>query len=157
MSGGVPLPESAAAARGLMRTDTVTLYNALGEVERRAAYRRTVLSGVRAEETSGAVATMQGRTSTDGLMLFVPGGMAGYVEPQDFVASPLASPYGVPAPEGSWTIREGDLVAAGVCELELPPATISQLEQGRRVYRVTGVEALKDRRGRIRHLEVSAS
>lgn len=156
MSGGVPIPSGRATPAGLMSTATVTLYNATGEVDRRATYLRTVLAGVRAEETSGAVATMQGRTSADGLALYIPGTLSGYVEPEAFIGRPLSSPYGVPS-SGGWTVRPGDLVVAGICELEIPPATVQQLEEGRRVYRVTGVETLADRRGRIHHLEVSAS
>jgi hypothetical protein len=140
-----------------MSTDTVTVYNALGEADRHAAYRRTVLRGVRAEETSGAVATMQGRSSADGLLLFVPGALPGYVEPEHFTGSAVASPFAVPGAGGSWTLRDGDLVVWGLCELEMPPTSIQQLEQGRRVYRITGVETLRDRRGLVHHLEVSAS
>lgn len=129
----------------LIKTDTVTLYMAAGEVDRKATYRRVVLSGVRAEERSGSVAALNGRQSADGLLLFV-ASLHGYVEPQEYV--------GVAT---TWTIRPDDLVVSGMCDLEIPAATVKQLEAARRVYRVTGIETLRDRRGRIHHLEVSAS
>lgn len=129
----------------LIKTDTVTLYMAAGEVDRKATYRRVVLSGVRAEERSGSVAALNGRQSTDGLLLFV-ASLHGYVEPESYT--------GV---SGTWSIRPNDLVVSGACDLEIPTATVKQLEATRRVYRVTGVEPMRDRRGRIHHLEVSAS
>jgi len=124
---------------------TVTVYNALAGTGRTAAYLRTVVSGVRAEESSGAVATMQGRSSSDGITLFVPGSLPGYAEPESFAGA------------GSWTLRAGDIVVAGVCGLELPPATVQQLSSGRRIYRLTGVETFRDRRGRVHHLEAAGA
>lgn len=129
----------------LIKTDTVTLYMAAGEVDRKATYRRIVLAGVRAEERSGSVAAMHGRQSTDGLMLFV-ASLHGYVEPESYAGE-----------SATWSIRPDDIVIAGACDLEIPTTTVKQLEAAYRVYRVTGIETLRDRRGRIHHLEVSAS
>jgi hypothetical protein len=129
----------------LIETDTVTLYMSAGEVDRKATYRRVVLPGVRTEERSGSVAAMHGRQSTDGLMLFV-ASLHGYVEPESYT--------GVAT---TWSIRPDDLIVAGACDLEIPPATVKQLESAKRVYRVTGIETMRDRRGLVHHLEVSAS
>lgn len=129
----------------LISTDTVTLYISAGEVDRKATYARVVLSGVRAEERSGSVSAINGRQSTDGLMLFIPP-MSGYVEPESYAAV-----------AGTWTIRPDDLVVSGPSTVEIPPSSVKQLEAAYRVYRVTGIETLRDRRGRVHHLEVSAS
>lgn len=117
---------------------TVTLYNALAEVNRVAAYRRTVLAGVTVEERSGAVAAMNGSNATDGLMLFVPASVAGYVEPDAFT--------GV----SGWTLRAGDVVVVGTSAASTPP-------DGSHTYRITGVERFDGRRGTLHHFEVAAS
>ena len=143
----IPVPQASPLGHtpGLMRSHTVTVYNALGEIDRVAAYRRTVLEGVRVEERSGAVATMQGRSSTDGVMVYIPGTVAGFVDSRDYDGD-----------EG-WTLRAGDFIAIGECELDLPPATVPMLEADSHVFRITGVEPLTDRRGRVHHWEVSGS
>lgn len=123
--------------RGLGK-HTVTVYNVLPEVERQAAYRRTVLEGVTVEERSGAVAALNGSTSTDGLMLFIPGDVDGYVAPGAFDST------------SGWTLRAGDVVAVGVGPTDAPDLGAE------RTYRITGVERF-DGRHSIDHFEVAAS
>ncbi|MHB1323989.1 MAG: hypothetical protein ACYCXZ_06565 [Coriobacteriia bacterium] len=117
---------------------TVTVYNVLPEVERQAAWRRTVLEGVTVEERSGAVAAMNGSTASDGLMLFVPGRAGTYVPPAAF-----------PGTLG-YTLRAGDVVVMGALTSAAPPA-------GTHIYRITGVERFDGPRGQVHHFEVAAS
>lgn len=128
----------------LSGSHVVTIYNALGEVERRATYSRTVLEGVRVERRSGAVAGLAGQTATDGLLVFVPGTAAGFVEPEMF------------AGEG-WTLREGDLIVVGDCDLDIPPNRVAELEATREVYRIKGFETHDGRHGGVHHREVAAA
>jgi hypothetical protein len=123
---------------------TVTLYNALGEVDRRATYARTVLAGVRVEAKSGAVASMAGSTSTDGLLVFIPGAIGGYVEPEVYVGQ-------------GWTLREGDLLVVGECTSDIPPVAVTQLEATREVYRIKGFETLRLRDEHVHHWEVAGA
>lgn len=150
MSFEVERVETAAHKRGsgagpLMRAHTVTLYNALGEVDRHATYARTVLAGVRVQESSGAVASLSGKVSTDGVLVFIPGDTAGFVEPEAYTG------------EG-WTLREDDLLVIGECDSDVPPATVQQLEATREVYRLTGYRTCTGAaRGSVHHWEVAGA
>lgn len=128
----------------LSGSHAVTIYNALGEVERRATYARTVLDGVRVERRSGAVAGLTGQTATDGLLVFVPGTTPGFIEPEAFA--------GV-----GWTLREGDLIVVGECDLDIPPNRVVDIEATREVYRVKGFERHDDRHGVAHHYEVAGA
>lgn len=111
-----------------MYKDTVTLWHFAGEDERRATWRRHVFAGVQADETSGAVASLQGRQSTSGLAVYIPGVVAaGYGE--------------------TWEIADGDAIVVGLVESDQPPKD---------AYRVTGHEPHRSRH-RLHHLEVAAS
>jgi hypothetical protein len=103
--------------------DIVTVYNLTGEVDRVATYRRTVLAGVRFDDLVGAV---------------------GDASPSLFVRRPtgFVDPVQWPQPRG-WTMQPGDLVVPGVCELEMPAASIRDIEAAHRVFRVTGYQPLK--------------
>lgn len=102
--------------------DVVTLYNSLGEVDRRVSYKRTVLEGVRIEQVVGKMK----RTDPS---LFIPK-PEGFVEPIAFEG------------EG-WTLQEGDLVVAGISSIEIPDDTVADLEAAHHVYRVVGHSMLK--------------
>lgn len=124
----------------LIKTDTVTIYNALGEdATGHMQWRRTVVPNVRYEVRSGAVAGVNGSSTTDGLMLFVPAPARAYVDPDEYAGS-------------GWTLRDGDMVATGAHD-EADPHLIAS----RAVFRITGVEPLTDRRGRLHHFEVSGA
>ncbi len=140
----VPSQFFASGGSPLMRAHTVTIYNLLGEIDRHAAYSRTVLVGVRVEETSGAVASAQGRTSTDGVLVFIPGGMPGFIEPEAFAGD-------------GWTLRDGDLLVVGDCALDIPPNSITDIEKVREVYHVTGFETLRLRGNRVHHWGVAGA
>ena len=120
-----------------MYPHTVTLYNRLPEVARVAAWRRTVLAGVRVEEKSGAVASLIGSTSTDGVLVFIPGGIGGYVAPEAFTNT-------------GWTLREGDVLVVGEHTAAAPDETASE------TYRIKGVETLR-LRSRVHHWEVAGA
>ena len=128
--------------RPLMHTHTVTLYNSLGEVDRKATFQRTVLRGVRVERKSGAVATMNGQLSTDGLMVYIPP-MTLYVEPEGYDG------------EG-WTLRPGDLLTVDESTTEIPTGTVAQVEAVREVFRITGVQRCDFTSG-LHHFEVAAA
>lgn len=133
-----------AGASPLMRAHTVTIYNALGEVNRHATYARTVLDGVRVEETSGAVASAQGRTSTDGVLVFIPGAIPGFVAPEAYAGI-------------GWTLREGDLIVIGEETADIPPSSIADIEARREVYHVIDFETLRLRGDRVHHWEVAGA
>jgi len=115
----------------------VTVYNSQGETGRRAAWSRSVLAGVRLQVSSASAAAMGGREERGGATLYVPGSLAGYVAPGDFTGAP-----------GSWTLRDGDMIAEGISDEPAPPAG---------ALRVTGVEAARDAAGRVHHLKAAAS
>lgn len=135
--------EPASSRATPLMCDTVTLYNALGETDRRATYGRTVLERVRVQESSGAVAALAGSVSTDGLTVFIPGGTSGYVAPEVYVGT-------------GWTLREDDLLVVGECTSDIPPVTVQQLEASREVYRITGIETLSVWARGVHHWEVAA-
>ncbi len=112
---------------------TITVYNAAGEVDRHATYTHATVEGVRIEERSGAVASMAGRTSTDGVMIFIPAFGRGYVAPESFV--------GV-----GWTLRAGDRIAFGRHGEVCPD----------HAWVITGVEPIRRVHGSAVSFEVSA-
>jgi hypothetical protein len=128
----------------LMRAHTVTLYNSLGEADRQMTYARTVLTGVRVEESSGAVASLAGKASTDGITLYIPGSTPGYVEPTAYAGS-------------GWTLKDGDIIAIGDAGSDIPPGTVQELAGLCRVYRIKGVERFSLRGDRVHHWEVAGS
>jgi hypothetical protein len=140
--------EKAASGRGrtspLMRAHTITIYNSIGEVDRRAAYTRTVLEGVRVEESSGAVAAMSGASSTDGITVFIPGSTPGFEPPETYAGA-------------GWTLREGDLCVVGTCTSDIPPVAVSEIEATREVYRIKGVKTLRLSGERVHHWEVAGA
>lgn len=111
-----------------MYRDAVTIWQHTGEVEREATWKRHVLVGVQVDETSGAVASMQGRQSTSGLAVYVP--------------ASAAEGYGL-----TWEVTEGDMIVSGIVIADTPP-------EG--ALRVSGYEPYR-MRGRLHHLEVAAS
>lgn len=119
---------------GLFTSHKVTLWMDLGEdpATYERLWARTVLT-CRAEEHSGAVASMNGSVSTDGLALFIPPQL-GYADPASFTG------------EG-WTLRSGDYVQVGVSAESEPPAG---------AYRLTGVKKCCLHGERVHHWEVSA-
>jgi hypothetical protein len=117
----------------LMRSNRVTLYNSLGEVDRREAYKRTVLDA-RIERGSGQ--------DSGKVTLFVPS-TSGYVVPEAFAGT-------------GFTFAEGDLIAVGESAIEIPTGTVAQLEAAFEVLRVTGHEAI-ELFGRTHHFEVSCA
>jgi hypothetical protein len=136
-------PESTGGGSSPLMRHVVTLYNALGEVDRRATYARTVIFGVRIEESSGAVASMSGADSTDGVLVFIPGRTPGFVAPEDYRGD-------------GWTLREGDLLVVGECDSDIPPVSLAQLEKTREVYRIKGFETMRLGE-RIHHWEVAGA
>lgn len=114
----------------------ITIYNRLSEVDRRATFSHAVIAGVRLEERSGAVASMLGRVSTDGVFVMVPmDSTRGYVAPEAFSGT-------------GWTLREGDVIAFGAQDASTPPSPS---------WVITGIERMERRSGRIVAFEVSAS
>lgn len=99
--------------------DTVTLYNHLGETERRAAYRRTVLRGVRFDPVTGAM-----KDSSTTLFIQRPDGYTATLEDE------------------GWTLQVGDLVVAGESDIEIPDSTVTDLEAAYEVYRIVGFAPL---------------
>lgn len=130
----------------LIDAHTVTVYNALGETDRIASYARTVLAGVRIETTDAAVASVAGGSSTGGVTAFVPGGLAGYVDPHDWDGT------------AGWTLRVGDLMVVGECTSDVPgDVSRAQLEAAREVYRITGVETHRLFSAAVHHFEVAGA
>lgn len=84
-------------SRGLY-SDTVTLWRDLGEVDYQRRWQREVVTGVRLEERSGAVASLRGMQSVDGATLYIDG-RVGFEPPVD-----------------------GDLLALGTLTAAEPPA-----------------------------------
>lgn len=121
------------------RSDTITVYNATGEVDRRAVHRATVVFGVHVEESSAAVATMTGRQSADGVWVSIPSYAPGYVDPLQFDG------------QSGWTLRDGDYIAIGEA-----PATLADAKLATNVYRIKGVEVFR-MRGRVHHIEVAGA
>lgn len=91
----------------LLRAGAVTVYNALGEIDGRRAWRRTVLDGVRIETVEGIDAGLVPRPDVKA-SVYIHGQMRGYAEPEAFGGT-----------EG-WTLREGDSVVSGEGPAEPP-------------------------------------
>lgn len=112
--------------------DTVTLYNRDGEVDRKATYRRTVLSGVRFDPVVGVM-----KDSVPSLFIQRPDGYTETLE------------------EEGWTLQVGDLIVRGISEIEIPDDTVADLEAAHAVYRIVGFAPLS--LGKRTSLDVSLS
>lgn len=156
MSGTPVYPSGVPRGGGLMRSHTVTVYNELPEANRKAAYQRTVIAGVRLEERSGAVAALNGKVASSGMVAYIPGNVAGYKSPEAW-AGLAGSQYAVPSDALGWTLRDGDLLVVGECPSDIPPLSVAELERTWRVYRITGVQTMTLRNGRVHHWEVASS
>jgi len=79
---------------------TVTIYNRLGVAERKEAWSRFVLHGIRVETRRGSTRMVGGDGSLDSVRVYIPGCPDGYVQPDAF--------------EGKgWTLRERDVIVEG--------------------------------------------
>jgi hypothetical protein len=117
-----------------MRSHTLTLYNSLGEVERRAAFKRRVFEG-RLEYVS--------ESGEERALVIIPD-VEGFVPPESFVGD-------------GWTLRDGDLIAVGESAIEVPPSSAADLDAAFEVHRIVGYSASTLFGGRIHHLEVNCA
>lgn len=116
----------------MMYPHSITLWTALGEVDRKATWKRTFIEECRAEDKSGAFRKVGGDQSADSANVIIP-------NPADFTLPDVFDGSG-------WTLREGDRIARGDVQAAEPPSNAWAVQWAEPIY-------LDEE---IHHIEVSA-
>lgn len=124
----------------IMYPHTVTLWNKVGEIDRKASWQRRTFDGVHWEETRGASTGTSGEASKDETLVLIPAVFSGYVDPEKLTDGRTLG-------GAEWTMRKGDRMAFGDLLDQQPPTTACVVTKARPVLL-----------GRsIHHFEVSCS
>ncbi|WP_195376729.1 hypothetical protein [Anaerotruncus rubiinfantis] len=140
---------------------TVTLYNHVGEVDRKATYLATVLRRVYFESMRGKSRRTSGDAANDSMLLCIFDDTVIAESPAGQAKTYLPYRQWIPLTPGEkaafWTLSPDDWIAEGSVDYAIPDGTISELEKQHPCCRIKSIDRFAQGNRRMWHWEVSGA